>query len=166
MLKKFNKVIEKIITESKVEQYAYADELLEDAYDIIGFNEFLELVKNEDFIQKLNNTNKAVLEDAMESLLKDNIEQYDDDNEKSKIEATKFYNYLKELVLKKDWWKMKINYFDEDDYDEVNFVKSKHTKLKSLKKEEINELKLNTKNRNNKIKKNIKIKHFIQDNNE
>lgn len=102
MLKKFNKVIEKIITESKVEQYAYADELLEDAYDIIGFNDFLELIKNEDFIQKLNNTNKAVLEDAMESLLKDNIEQYDDDNEKSKIEATKFYNYLKELVLKKD----------------------------------------------------------------
>ena len=61
---------------------------------------------------------------------------------------------------------MKINYFDEDDYDEVTFVKSKHTKLKSLKKEEINELKLNAKNRNNKIKKNIKIKHFIQDNNE
>ena len=45
MLKKFNKVIEKIITESKVEQYAYADELL----DLAALGMIADMVSLKDF---------------------------------------------------------------------------------------------------------------------
>lgn len=103
MLTKFNAIINQIISESTMEKYSYADELLEDAYDKIGFSKFADLLQNEEFIQKLNNTDKAVLKDAMDSLWENNIEQYDDDQEAAKIEATKFYNYLKEIVLKKEF---------------------------------------------------------------
>lgn len=54
---------------------------------------------------------------------------------------------------------MKINYFNED-YDEETFVKTKHTKLKSLKSEEINKFKHNEKSRNKIFKHNLKIKNI------
>lgn len=100
MLKKFNKEINQILFESDLNKYLFADELLEDAYDRIGFEKFSDLLNNEKFIMKLNNTDKDVLEEAKNSLLEDNIEKLDD--EYSKSEALKFYNYLKELIIKKD----------------------------------------------------------------
>jgi len=56
---------------------------------------------------------------------------------------------------------MKINYFNED-YDEETFVKTKHTKLKSLKSEEINKFKHNEKSRNKNLKNGLKTKNSIR----
>jgi len=102
MLKKFNDEIKRIILEANVNKYIFSDELLEDAFDKIGFSKFSELLENKEFIEKLNNTDKKVLQDAADGLWEDNIEKYDDEQKDAKAEATKFYNYLKELILKKD----------------------------------------------------------------
>lgn len=102
MLKNFNKEIKRIISESNVNKYVFPDELLEDAYDKLGFTDFSELLNNKEFVEKLKNTDKKVLEDAKNSLWEDNIEKYDDDSNESKEQALKFYNYLKELILEKD----------------------------------------------------------------
>lgn len=102
MLKNFNKEIKRIISEANVNKYVFPDELLEDAYDKLGFTDFSELLNNKEFVEKLKNTDKKVLEDAKNSLWEDNIEKYDDDSNESKEQALKFYNYLKELILEKD----------------------------------------------------------------
>lgn len=102
MLKRLDNQIRQVILEMNLnEGYLYAEDILEDAFDNIGFNEFSELLENNDFINKLENTKVEVLEEAKDSLWNENIEKYDDDNERSKSEAVKFYNYLKELILKK-----------------------------------------------------------------
>lgn len=63
---------------------------------------------------------------------------------------------------------MRINNFfdDYDDYNEYVSTKIKHGKLKSLKSEENNEVKQNIKIKNKNIKKCIKIKNYIRDNDE
>ena len=102
MLTKLDAKIKSILIENNLYKYKYADELLEDAFDRIGFKKFEDLLKNKDFIDKLKNSDKDVLEDAKNGLWEDNIEKYDDDQEEIKKEAIKFYNYLKELILKKN----------------------------------------------------------------
>lgn len=102
MLKKFDNEIKAILLENNMYKYKYADELLEDAFDHIGFVKFEELLNNKNFIDKLKNTDKDVLEEAKNSLWEDNIEKYSDDQEDIKKEVLKFYNYLNELILKKD----------------------------------------------------------------
>lgn len=101
MLFKFNEKLKGIILESAKEKFECADDLLEELYDKIGFTNFLDLLQNNDLIEKLKNSDKEVLEEAMEGLLHDSIEKYDEDQEESKKEAEKIYNYLKEIVLKK-----------------------------------------------------------------
>ena len=102
MLRKLDFTIKNILIENNLYKYNYPDEILEDVFDHIGFEKFEDILKNDDFIQKLNNTDKDVLEEAMKGLWEDNIEKYSDDQKDSKKEATKFYNYLNELILKKD----------------------------------------------------------------
>ena len=102
MLKKFDKTIKSILIENNVYKYNYAEELLEDAFDHIGFEKFEDLLKNKDFINKVENTDKEILEEAKDSLWEENIEKYDDEQKEIKQEALKFYNYLKELILKKN----------------------------------------------------------------
>ena len=102
MLKKFDKIIKYILIENNVYKYNYAEELLEDAFDHIGFEKFEDLLKNKDFINKLENTDKEILEEAKNSLWEENLEKYDDDQKEIKQEVLKFYNYLKELILKKN----------------------------------------------------------------
>lgn len=102
MLKKFDKIIKSILIENNVYKYNYSEELLEDAFDHIGFEKFEDLLKNKDFINKLKNTDKEVLEEAKDSLWEENIEKYDDKQKEIKQEVLKFYNYLKELILKKN----------------------------------------------------------------
>jgi len=102
MLEKFTEVIRCILIENNLYKYNYADELLEDAFDYIGFEKFEDLLKNKDFINKLENTDKEILEEAKNSLWEENIEKYDDDQKEIKQEVLKFYNYLKEMILKKN----------------------------------------------------------------
>ena len=48
MLKKFNDEIKRIILEANVNKYIFSDELLEDAFDKIGFSKFSELLENKE----------------------------------------------------------------------------------------------------------------------
>ena len=102
MLKNFDEAIKCILIENNLYKYSYAEELLEDAFDHIGFEKFEDLLENKDFINRLKNTDKEVLEEAKDSLWEENIEKYDDDQKEIKQEVLKFYNYLKELILKKN----------------------------------------------------------------
>lgn len=100
MLKRLDRTIKKIIQESNLNKYIYADDLLEDVYDRIGFEKFSDILNNKALIEKLNNTEKSVLEDVKDSLW-ENIEKFDNDESESKNETLKFYNYIKEIILKK-----------------------------------------------------------------
>ncbi len=101
MLKNFNQKIKEILLEENLYKYNNADELLEDAFDKITFIKFEDLLKNKDFIDKVKNSDLNVLEEAKNSLWEDNIEKYDEDQKDIKKEVLKFFNYLKELILKK-----------------------------------------------------------------
>ena len=102
MLKKLDAKIKSILLENNLYKYNNADEILEDAFDKITFEKFEDLLNNKDFIDKLKNTEKEILEDTKNSLWEDNIEKYDNDHKDTKEEVLKFYNYLKELILKKN----------------------------------------------------------------
>lgn len=102
MLTKLDAKIKSILIENNLYKYNYAEELLEDAFDHIGFEKFEDLLKNKDFINKLEKTDKEILEEAKNSLWEDNIEKYDDNQKEIKQETLKFYNYLKELIFKKN----------------------------------------------------------------
>lgn len=101
MLKILDSKIKSILLENNLYMFNSADEILEEAFDKIGFNKFDDLLKNTIFINKLKNTNKEILEETKNSLWEENIEKYDNDQKEIKKEVLKFFNYLKELILKK-----------------------------------------------------------------
>ena len=102
MLKKLDAEIKSILLENNLYKYKYADELLEDAFDRITFEKFKDLLENKEFVEKVNNTEKEVIDDAMNSLWEDTIEKYDASQVEAKKQAINFYNYLKEISLKKE----------------------------------------------------------------
>lgn len=101
MLKKLDLKIKSILLENDLYKYNSAEEILEEVFDKIKFSKFDDLLKNTIFINKLKNTDKEILEETKNSLWEENIEKYDNDQKETKKEVLKFYNYLKELILKK-----------------------------------------------------------------
>jgi hypothetical protein len=108
MLKKFDEEISKIIFEHSKQNivcesngYQYADDLLEDIFDIRGYHDFKEFKKDEEVLSKLKLTDKQVLKDACDGLWIDSIEKLDpeDESEAPTYEFCKqLYYFLKEMV--------------------------------------------------------------------
>lgn len=107
MLKKFNEEISRIILEHSKQNiicesngYQYADDLLEDIFDIRGYQNFNEFKKDNEVIEKLKLTDKQVLKDSCDGLWADSIEKLDpeDESESSSYEFCKqLYYFLKEM---------------------------------------------------------------------
>ena len=106
MLKQFekecNKILKsysKIICESN--GFSDSDELLEEIFDIKGFNNYNEFKNDLELIKKIKMTDKAILDDATTGLWKDSIEKFNenDESEKKSLEfAKQIYYFLKECI--------------------------------------------------------------------
>lgn len=104
MLKKFDKECKKILSKRnlKIESngFSNADELLEEVFDIRGFQNFNEFKKDQELINKIKITDKNVLKETIDSLWNDNIEKIDinsDLNKESYEFYIQLYNFLKEI---------------------------------------------------------------------
>lgn len=107
MLKKFNEEISKIIMEHSKNNvicesngFQYPDELIEEIFDIKGYQKFDEFKNDNDLIEKLKLTDKQILKDACDGLWVDSIEKLDpeDESEAPTYEFCKqVYYFLKEM---------------------------------------------------------------------